>query len=47
VLLADVVAASGTVAATRARSAKARAIADLLQRAAPDEVEAVTFFFYC
>jgi DNA ligase-1 len=42
VLLADVVTASAAVAATRARTAKARAIADLLQRAAPGEVEPVT-----
>jgi DNA ligase-1 len=42
VLLADVVAVSAAVAATRARTAKARAIADLLCRAAGDEVEPVT-----
>jgi DNA ligase-1 len=42
VLLADVVAASAAVAATRARTAKARTIADLLARAAEGEVEPVT-----
>jgi DNA ligase-1 len=42
VLLADVVAASSAVAATRSRTAKAGAIAALLARAAPDEVEPVT-----
>jgi DNA ligase-1 len=42
VLLADVLTASSTVAATRSRTAKAAAIADLLRRAAPDEVRAVT-----
>ncbi len=41
-LLADVVAASAAVAGTRARSAKAAAIAVVLRRAAPDEVEPVT-----
>ena len=40
-LLADVVAASAAVAATRSRTAKARAIAELLGRAGPDEVEPV------
>ncbi|NAZ82088.1 ATP-dependent DNA ligase [Kineococcus sp. R8] len=41
-LLADVVAASGAVTATRARTAKAAAIADVLRAAAPAEVEPVT-----
>ncbi|UOY02387.1 ATP-dependent DNA ligase [Blastococcus sp. PRF04-17] len=41
-LFADVLAASAAVTATRSRTAKARAIADLLQRAAPEEVEPVT-----
>src|SRR5580765_6370173 len=44
VLLADVVATSGTVAATRSRKAKVAAIADLLARAAPDELETVTAY---
>jgi DNA ligase-1 len=42
VLLSDVVAASAAVAATRSRTAKATAIADLLRRAEADEVEPVT-----
>jgi len=42
VLLADVVAASAAVTATRARTAKAAAIADLLRRADDGEVRAVT-----
>jgi DNA ligase-1 len=42
VLLAEVVAASAAVAATRARTAKAAAIAELLRRAEPGEVPAVT-----
>jgi DNA ligase-1 len=37
-LLADLVATSGAVAATRARSAKVAALADLLARVGPDEV---------
>ena len=41
-LFADVVAASAAVAATRSRTAKATAIADLLRRADGDEVRAVT-----
>jgi len=41
VLFADVVAASAAVAATRSRTAKAAAIADLLRRADGDEVRAV------
>ncbi|SNS16653.1 DNA ligase-1 [Geodermatophilus pulveris] len=41
-LLADVVAASAGVAATRSRTAKAAAIAGLLRRARDDEVPAVT-----
>lgn len=41
-LLADVVAASARVAATRSRTAKAAAIADLLRRAGAEEVEPVT-----
>src|SRR3954454_10378106 len=42
VLLADVVATSAAVAATRSRTAKAAAIAGLLRRADPDEVGPVT-----
>src|SRR3954469_14198253 len=42
VLLADVLTASTTVAATRSRTAKATAIADLLRRAGAEEVEPVT-----
>jgi DNA ligase-1 len=42
VLLAVVVAASTAVASTRSRTAKAGAIADLLRRADPDELEPVT-----
>jgi DNA ligase-1 len=42
VLLADVVAASAAVAATRSRTAKATAIAELLRRAGEDEVGPVT-----
>jgi DNA ligase-1 len=42
VLLADVLAASAAVTATRSRTAKAQAIADLLRRAAAAEVEPVT-----
>ncbi len=41
-LFADVVAASAAVAATRSRTAKATAIADLLRRADGDEVRPVT-----
>ena len=41
-LLADVVAVSAAVAATRARTAKARSIAELLGQAGADEVEPVT-----
>jgi DNA ligase-1 len=41
-LLADVVATSAAVAATRSRTAKATAIAELLRRAEAGEVEAVT-----
>ena len=41
-LFADVVAASAAVAATRSRTAKAGAIAELLRRAGADEVEPVT-----
>ena len=43
-LLADVVATSTTVAATRSRKAKVAAIAELLARASPDEVETVTAY---
>lgn len=43
-LLADVVATSGAVAATRSRKAKVAAIAGLLARASPDEVETVTAY---
>jgi DNA ligase-1 len=42
VLLADVLAASAAVTATRSRTAKAAAIAELLRRAGVDEVEPVT-----
>jgi DNA ligase 1 len=42
VLFADVVAASAAVAATRSRTAKAQAIAELLRGAGPDEVAPVT-----
>jgi DNA ligase-1 len=42
VLLADVVAASAAVAATRSRTAKAALIADLLRRTGTDEVAPVT-----
>jgi DNA ligase-1 len=41
-LLADVVATSAAVGATRARTAKTAALAELLRAAAPEEVEAVT-----
>ncbi|MGR7026982.1 ATP-dependent DNA ligase [Geodermatophilus sp. URMC 62] len=41
-LLADVVAASAAVAATRSRTAKARAVADALRAAAPEDVGPVT-----
>lgn len=41
-LLADVVATSAAVGATRSRKAKAAALADLLGQASPDEVEPVT-----
>jgi DNA ligase-1 len=44
VLLADVVATSGVVAATRSRKAKVAAIADLLSSAAADELETVTAY---
>ena len=43
-LLADVVTTSGEVAATRSRKAKVAAIATLLARAAPDEIETVTAY---
>ncbi|WP_028644476.1 ATP-dependent DNA ligase [Nocardioides sp. URHA0020] len=43
-LLADVVATSTTVAATRSRKAKVAAIATLLGVAAPDEVQTVTAY---
>ncbi|GAB6984950.1 ATP-dependent DNA ligase [Nocardioides pyridinolyticus] len=43
-LLADVVATSATVAATRSRKAKVAAIAALLSKAAPDEIETVTAY---
>ncbi|MET0764478.1 MAG: ATP-dependent DNA ligase, partial [Blastococcus sp.] len=42
VLLADVVAASAAIAATRSRTAKAGVIADVLRRADGDEVRSVT-----
>jgi DNA ligase 1 len=41
-LLADVLTTSAAVAATRSRTAKAQAIADVLRRAGRDEVEPVT-----
>ncbi len=41
-LFAELVAASTAVAATRSRTAKAAAIADLLRRADPPEIEPVT-----
>jgi DNA ligase-1 len=44
VLLADVVSASGAVAATRSRKAKVAALAAALAAAAPDEVETVTSY---
>jgi DNA ligase-1 len=44
VLLADLVATSTAVASTRARSAKTAALADLLARLAPDEIEAAVGF---
>jgi DNA ligase-1 len=44
VLLADVVATSNAVAATRSRKAKVAAIAQLLARSSPDEVETVTAY---
>ena len=44
VLLADVVATSATVAATRSRKAKVAAIASLLSEAAPEELETVTAY---
>jgi DNA ligase-1 len=43
-LLADVVATSGAVAATRSRKAKVAAIAELLTAAAPDEIETVVSY---
>ena len=43
-LLADVVTTSATVAATRSRKAKVAAIAALLVRAAPEELETVTAY---
>jgi DNA ligase-1 len=44
VLLADLVATSNAVAATRARSTKTTALADLLCRLAPDEIDAAVGF---
>jgi DNA ligase-1 len=44
VLLADLVATSSAVASTRARSAKTAALADLLGRLAPDEIDAAVGF---
>lgn len=43
-LLSDVVATSGVVAATRSRKAKVVALAELLGRASPDELETVTAY---
>ncbi len=43
-LLADLVATSAAVAATRSRTAKVTALADLLRRLEPDEVEAAVGF---
>jgi DNA ligase-1 len=44
VLLAEVVATSGTVSSTRARSTKIAALAELLGRLAPDEIEPAVGF---
>ena len=44
VLLADIVAASRTVAATRSRKAKVAALADALAAAAPEEIETVASY---
>ena len=44
VLLADLVATSAAVASTRARSTKTAALAELLGRLAPDEIEAAVGF---
>jgi DNA ligase-1 len=44
VLLADVVATSGAVAATRARSTKIAALAELLGQLAPEEIAAAVGF---
>jgi DNA ligase-1 len=44
VLLADLVATSGAVASTRARSTKIAALAELLGRTPPDEIEAAVGF---
>jgi DNA ligase-1 len=44
VLLADLVATSNTVASTRARSTKTAALAELLARLAPDEIESAVGF---
>jgi DNA ligase-1 len=44
VLLVDLVATSNAVASTRARSTKTAALAELLRRLAPDEVEAAVGF---
>jgi len=44
VLLAEVVATSATVAATRSRKAKVTAIAELLSRVAPEETSVVTAY---
>ncbi|HET7194429.1 MAG TPA: ATP-dependent DNA ligase [Nocardioides sp.] len=43
-LLADIVAASRAVAATRSRKAKVAALADALARAAPEEIETVASY---
>jgi DNA ligase 1 len=43
-LLADIVAASGTVAATRSRKAKVTALAEALAKAGPEEIETVASY---
>ena len=43
-LLADIVAASRAVAATRSRKAKVAALADALAAAAPEEIETVASY---
>ena len=43
-LLSDLVATSGAVGATRSRTAKVTALADLLSRLTPDEIEVAVGF---